>query len=288
MAYSRLNLLATAAARHHEPSLMFFKEECQRRFGVLPRTNSLSKQTRHRCSQSQDHVSNLKTHRTPPHQFVAQRQERQVNGEIFFLRLSTKAENVSSQLTFLFHQTTNYFAKATLSIPKHTTSHQHPQVHQHLSPVSNFKSTSIQVHQHHSLTNILKPNMHSLTVLSTILSLSTLSYTLPTSQPRDGPCNALIETSPWHVSSFVILSALPTAPTGSTIHFHVSDTNPGLELETSCGLTMPRGTGTRPEEAKGWHPCEDDRVRFLYQAGHDVVPGNLQLRRSYVDDWYVI
>ena len=130
--------------------------------------------------------------------------------------------------------------------------------------------------------------MHSLTVLSTILSLSTLSCTLPTSQPRDGPCNALIETSPWHVSSFVILSALPTAPTGSTIHFHVSDTNPGLELETSCGLTMPRGTGTRPEEAKGWHPCEDDRVRFLYQAGHDVVPGNLQLRRSYVDDWYVI
>ena len=26
----------------------------------------------------------------------------------------------------------------------------------------------------------------------------------------------------------------------------------------------------------------------LVAAGHDVVPGNLQLRRSYVDDWYVI
>ena len=124
--------------------------------------------------------------------------------------------------------------------------------------------------------------------MSTILSLSTLSFTLPTSPPQDGPCNALIETSPWHVTSFVVLNALPAAPTGSSIHFHVSDTNPGLEFETSCGLTMPQGTGTRPEEAQGWHACDDDRVRFLYQANHDGVPGNLQLRRSYVDDWYVI
>lgn len=130
--------------------------------------------------------------------------------------------------------------------------------------------------------------MHSLTVLSTILSLSPLSYTLPTSYPKDGPCNAIIETSPWHVSDFVILNVLPTAPIGSSIHFHVSDTNVGLEFETSCGLTMPPGTGTRPKEAKRWHPCEDDRVRFLYTAGHYVVPGNLQLRRSYIDDWYVI
>jgi hypothetical protein len=130
--------------------------------------------------------------------------------------------------------------------------------------------------------------MHSLTVMSTILSLSTLSFTLPTSPPQDGPCNALIETSPWHVTSFVVLNALPAAPTGSSIHFHVSDTNPGLEFETSCGLTMPQGTGTRPEEAQGWQACDDDRVRFLYQANHDGVPGNLQLRRSYVDDWYVI
>lgn len=130
--------------------------------------------------------------------------------------------------------------------------------------------------------------MRSLAALSTILSLSTLSYTLPTSQPRDGPCNALIETSPWHVSNFVILNALPTAPTGSSIHFRVSDTNHGLELKTSCGLNMPVGTGTRPEEAQGWHPCEDDRMRFLYQAGNAQVSGNLQLRRSYLDNWYVV
>jgi len=38
--------------------------------------------------------------------------------------------------------------------------------------------------------------MHSITALSTILSMDTLSYTLPTTEPRYGPCNALIETSP--------------------------------------------------------------------------------------------
>jgi hypothetical protein len=130
--------------------------------------------------------------------------------------------------------------------------------------------------------------MHSITALSTILSMGTLSYTLPTTEPRYGPCNALIETSPWHVSNLVILNSLPTAPTGSSIHFHVHDNNPGLEFETVCGLAMPPGTGTRPEEATGWHPCDDDKVRFLYQADQDGVPGNLQLRRSYVDDWYVI
>jgi hypothetical protein len=202
---------------------------------------------------------------------------------------------MSSQLTFLFliKQPT------TLQIiPKRTRSYRYFQDHQDPSPTNlqvyqHPSPRTPQVHHHPKLTNTspnqrLKPNMNSFTILSTILSLSTLSYTLPTSQPRDGPCNALIETSPWHVSNFIVLNALPTAPTGSSIHFHVHDTNPGLEFETVCGLAMPQGTGTRPEEATGWHPCDDDRVRFLYQAGHDDVQGNLQLRRSYVDDWYVI
>jgi len=56
---------------------------------------------------------------------------------------------------------------------------------------------------------------------------------------------------------------------------------------------MPEGTGSRPEQAQGWHPCEDNRVRFLYRSEDSDWPeniektGNLQIRRSYLDDWYV-
>jgi len=181
-------------------------------------------------------------------------------------------------------KTSSYFAKGTL---KHTKAHQiyrQPQIQHHFQAQQPDPSTSVQPFQ---------ANMYSLTVLSTIFSLGTLSYTLPTSQPRDGPCNALIETSPWHVSNLVILDALPTAPTGSSIRFRVHDTNYGLEFETSCGLTMPEGTGSRTEQAQGWHPCEDDRVRFLYRSDGSKLPdkvekpGNIQIRGSYVDDWYV-
>ena len=60
----QLSLLATATASYLRPSTCS-SEKCQRLFGVLPRTNSLSRQTCHRCSRSQDHVSSLKTHRAP-------------------------------------------------------------------------------------------------------------------------------------------------------------------------------------------------------------------------------
>lgn len=121
--------------------------------------------------------------------------------------------------------------------------------------------------------------MNILTYLSTGLSLLSLSKALPSSQPRQAPCNALIETSPWHVSGIIVYDAEPTAPVGSYIQFHVIDTNPGLEFDTMCGIAMPAGTGWRPEMAQGWHPCQDGRVRFLYQLG------TLQLSRSYDDDW---
>lgn len=44
---------------------------------------------------------------------------------------------------------------------------------------------------------------------------------------------------------------------------------------------MPVGSGLKPEDASGWVPCEDERLRFLYK------PGYLQLARSYIDDWYM-
>jgi hypothetical protein len=124
--------------------------------------------------------------------------------------------------------------------------------------------------------------MHLLTYLGTGLSLVVLSNSLPTSQPRKEHCNALIETSPWHVSDIVVYKADSTASVGSSIHFHVSDTNLGLEFDTSCGVSMPTHTGSKPEDAQGWHPCEDGRVRFFYQLG------SLQLSRSYYDDWLVM
>jgi hypothetical protein len=138
----------------------------------------------------------------------------------------------------------------------------------HNHPTTRLKSYPLQA-----------PTMHLLAYLSTGLSLFSLSTSLPSSQPRHQHCNALIETSPWHVSSIVVYNAEPAAPVGSSIHFQVSDTNPGLEFDTFCGVSMPAHTGSKPEDAQGWHPCEDGRVRFSYQLG------SLQLSRSYDDDW---
>ena len=102
---------------------------------------------------------------------------------------------------------------------------------------------------------------------------------LPTSQPKQKRCDTLIEYAPWHVSGIVVYNAEPAAPLGSSIEFHVRDTNPRLEFDTKCALFMSVGTGSKPEETHRWHTCEDKRVRFLYR------PGNLQLSRSYRDDW---
>lgn len=122
--------------------------------------------------------------------------------------------------------------------------------------------------------------MHFLTHLGTGLSLLSASSGLPTSQPRQKHCDALIEYAPWHVSGIVVYNAEPAAPVGSSIQFHVSDNNPRLEFDTICKLSMPVGTGSKPEDTHRWHACDDKRVRFLYR------PGNLQLSRSYKDDWW--
>ena len=114
--------------------------------------------------------------------------------------------------------------------------------------------------------------MHLYTMLIVAL-ISSLSHALP--------CVTLIERSPWHVSWLMVRNALPSSPTGSSIHFHVDDTNAGLELDTSCRGTTPVGTGLKPEDAQHWVPCEDERISFFHE------PGRLQLKRTYIDDWYV-
>lgn len=113
-------------------------------------------------------------------------------------------------------------------------------------------------------------------VLITITSIAHLTHGFPTSSK---PCAALIETSPWYVSDMLVWKTLPNASISSLIHFHLSDVNFGLALETSCGGAIPVEIGSRPGQAQGWIPCEDTRVRFLYRTG------NLQVQRSYLDEW---
>jgi len=121
--------------------------------------------------------------------------------------------------------------------------------------------------------------MHFLTYLGASLSLLAVSHSLPTSQPEQKRCNALVETAPWLVTGIIVYNAKPASPVGSSIQFHVCDTNPGLEFSTACNMTMPAGTGSKPEDTHRWYSCDDKSVRFLFQ------PKNLQLSRSYDDDW---
>ena len=122
--------------------------------------------------------------------------------------------------------------------------------------------------------------MHFLTYLAAGLPFLSASNGFPNSQAEQKRCNALIEYAPWHVTGIIVYNAEPAAPVGSSIQFHVSDTNPGLEFDTMCKLSMPTGTGSKPEDTHRWQTCDDKRLRFLYQ------PGNLQLSRSYRDDWW--
>jgi len=125
-------------------------------------------------------------------------------------------------------------------------------------------------------------------MLRVMLSLCSLSHTLLASQPEMGSCNALMEIIPWQISDVVVLDALPTTPVHHSIHFRVRDINPGLEFDTYCRWPLPVVIGSRPEEAQSWHQCEDGRVGFLYQPSSLHRAGNLQIRRSYLDDWYVV
>ena len=121
--------------------------------------------------------------------------------------------------------------------------------------------------------------MHFLAYLGAGLTFLSASGGLPTSQSKQKHCDALIEYAPWHVSNIVVKNAGYAAPNGFSIEFHVSDTNPRLEFDTMCRFPTATGAASKPEDTHRWHSCEDKRVRFLYQ------PGNLQLSRSYRDDW---
>jgi hypothetical protein len=135
--------------------------------------------------------------------------------------------------------------------------------------------------------SVSKPNARHSSLLSAILSLCAFSYSFPIPEQGAGSCNALLEISPWQISDIVIVGDPHLALTGSSIQFRAKDNNHGLEFETYCRWSSPAITSPRCQETQGWHPCEDRSVRFLYQPSNLDRPNNLQIRRSYLDDWYV-
>ncbi|KAK0269853.1 hypothetical protein LTR35_014529 [Friedmanniomyces endolithicus] len=141
--------------------------------------------------------------------------------------------------------------------------------------------------------------MH-LFLTATLLALSTSTSALPTSpssplQPQTKRCTPLLENTPWTISNLVAFQAATpnstftsqsntssTPPTASSsyITFHFCDTNPGLELETTCTRLIPSGSGAPASVTDPWtyYPCDSDEVRFIYSGA------SLTLERSFVDD----
>ena len=117
--------------------------------------------------------------------------------------------------------------------------------------------------------------MHFSSSLGVALMSFAFSHGLPTFRTNEQPCDALVETSPWYVSDIIVRNSPSTASTGFSIQFRISDENPGLELNTFC-------TDGLPAQTSGWQSCEDKQMRFRYNLG------NLLIRRSYLDDWYVV
>ena len=92
-------------------------------------------------------------------------------------------------------------------------------------------------------------------------------------------CAALVEIYPWYAVDVLVWNILLPASNGSFIRFYIADVNTGLEFGTMCESTLP--TSTDSTYSLGWQLCEDEQVSFRYQRD------SIQIRRSYVDDWYV-
>jgi hypothetical protein len=113
------------------------------------------------------------------------------------------------------------------------------------------------------------------TSLGVALTFFAFSHGFPAFRTNEQPCDALVETSSWHVSDIIVQDSPSSASTSHFIQFRISDKNPGLELDTIC-------TDKSPARISGWQSCEDRQMHFRYN------PGNLLIRRSYFDGWYVI
>ena len=113
------------------------------------------------------------------------------------------------------------------------------------------------------------------TSLGVALTFFAFSHGFPAFRTNEQPCDALVETSSWHVSDIIVQDSPSLALTSHSIEFRISDESRGLELDTFC-------TDSSPDQTSGWQSCEDRQMHFRYN------PGNLLIRRSYSDDWYVV
>jgi len=141
-----------------------------------------------------------------------------------------------------------------------------------------------------------------LLLTTTLLAISTSTSALPTSHlhPQTKRCTPLLENTPWTISNLIAFQATVPASTqnstspsntsssttppssSSYITFHFCDTNPGLELETTCTRLIPSGSGAQASviDPGTYYPCDSNEVRFIYSGA------SLTLERSFEDDWY--
>ncbi|TKA36319.1 hypothetical protein B0A54_13253 [Friedmanniomyces endolithicus] len=139
-----------------------------------------------------------------------------------------------------------------------------------------------------------------------LLALSTSTSALPTSpssplQSKTKRCTPLLENTPWTISHLVAFQAAvqnststPPSPSNTSsstnptpgssyITFHFCDTNPGLELETTCTRLITPGNPSSGPPASvidpgTYYPCDSNEVRFIYSGAR------LTLERSFVDN----
>lgn len=123
------------------------------------------------------------------------------------------------------------------------------------------------------------PPPHGYNSTTSISAPSTATATA-TASASPSNCPVLLENTPWLLTNLTAFDPSP-GHNGSFISFHFCDTNPGLELETTCSRRLNRFSSKSPVDADTYYACDDETVRFVY-AGE-----SLTVKRAFRDDWYV-
>ncbi|KAK5126797.1 hypothetical protein LTR85_009731 [Meristemomyces frigidus] len=117
-------------------------------------------------------------------------------------------------------------------------------------------------------------------LLLLVLSLLGMTFAAPTPTEEAATtttCHALIEETPWTITSLTAFDAAP-GYNGSFVTFHFCDVNAGLELDTDCSRYLPSGSSRSPIDPDTYYPCDSNDVQFIYAGS------SLTIERSYVDD----
>lgn len=94
---------------------------------------------------------------------------------------------------------------------------------------------------------------------------------------------SLTESTPWKLSNILAYeTATPANETTnstqpSSISFHFSDTNPGLQIETDCSRTVEAGGNLYDGE---WYLCDNKTVRLAWALTSDKT---IQIQKGWDD-----